>query len=218
MDNPLNEIECRVLACLYEKSITTPEYYPLTQNAMMLAANQKSNRNPVMNLSDAEVQAVVDTLKNRHLIWQLTTAGGRVPKYEHNFGAAFKLDAAQCAVLCELMVRGAQTAAELRANAGRMHAFAATADVEQVLMALQNRDDGALCTLLPRQSGQKESRYAHLLCGTVVSSVSVEASPVIGTAAPRDRVSVLEGEVSQLKADVQMLKEALAKLNSELGV
>jgi uncharacterized protein len=158
MDETLNEIETRVLGSLLEKETTTPEYYPLSLNALLTACNQKTNREPVMSLSEDDVLRAIDSLKSRRLMWKLETAGGRVPKFEQNFSVHFQLDKAQTALMCVLMLRGPQTVGEIRGRTTRMHEFRDLAHVEQTLETLIKREERPLATQLPRLPGRKEFR------------------------------------------------------------
>ena len=169
----LTPTEARILGCLIEKSITTPEYYPLTLNSLTSACNQKSNRDPVMNLDTATVSAALEKLRYmHHLIWHVTVTGSRVPKYKHDFIDVIGVTDDQLAVLCVLMLRGPQTPGELRSRTGRLHAFESLADVIATLESLCHREHGALVTKLPREHGSREQRYQHLLCGDVDQAAS----------------------------------------------
>ena len=157
--------ELRVLGCLIEKSITTPDQYPLSLNALTLACNQKSNRDPMMELSDSDVQWVVDALARKHFVMEKSGFGSRVPKYQQRFCntdyGALKFSPQELAILCELMLRGPQTPGELRTRASRMAPFADAAVVEATLAGLQDRADGSFVVRLPREPGRRDSRYAH---------------------------------------------------------
>ena len=163
METILNGKEVRVLGCLIEKELATPEYYPLTLNALTNASNQKSNREPVMSLEETEVIRALDSLRNKQLAL-VSAEGGRVPKYRHALMERLRLDPAELALLAELLLRGPQTMGELRARAERMHPFADLADVEEALRELMERTP-PLATILPRQPGRKEQRYAHMFAG-----------------------------------------------------
>jgi len=157
VDVRLDAVEARVLASLIEKQVTTPEYYPMTLNALTAACNQKSNRDPVLALEETRVVRVLDALQDRRLIIRTVTAGGRVPKYRHAFADQVPLGPARMAVLCELMLRGPQTVGELKGRASRMHPFEDLQAVEAALTALAGREP-PLAALLPRQPGRKEPR------------------------------------------------------------
>ena len=199
MDIHLDSGEVRVLGSLLEKEITTPEYYPLSLNALLNACNQKSNRDPVVHFDEQTVESILYTLRDKGLSLNITGAGSRVPKYGHRLSEKLNLGRRELAVLCELMLRGPQTLGELRTRADRMHHFDDTAEVESVLDRIPE-----LATKLPRRPGEKEARYAHLLSGTP----ETEAPSPQETAAPArpDRIAELEAEVAQLRRDLDDLK------------
>lgn len=203
----LSETEARVLACLVEKELTTPEYYPLTLNALTNACNQKSNRDPVVQYDEPTVQQTLDALRNKGLVTCVTGAGMRVPKFRHNFPEKYQLEEGETAILCELMLRGYQTPGELRARAERMYPFVDLDEVGSVLESLSVRVP-PLILKLPRQSGHKEQRYAHLLCGEIdVSSISMQtASEEI--ASEDRRIAVLELKIREIEAELQSLKKS----------
>lgn len=206
----LTSAEARVLGALVEKEATTPEYYPLSLNALMNACNQRSNREPVMQLAEDEVREALRGLEERGLAGE-ARGEGRVAKYEHRFGEAFNFTRAEQALLCVLLLRGAQTPGELRGRTERIHAFGEIADVLAGLQKLMEREP-ALAAVLPRQPGARESRYAHLLSGPVES---VEAAPVAATAAGEAaRIERLEAAVDELRLQVETLT---AKLDSLIG-
>jgi uncharacterized protein YceH (UPF0502 family) len=206
LDVTLNPIECRALACLLEKEKTTPEYYPMSLNSLTNACNQKSNRDPAMTLDDSQVADALNRLKGKRLVWFLSTAGGRVPKFEHNFTTHWKFQATEVAILCELMLRGPQTVGELRTRAARMHEFQDLEQVEKTLLNLSTRNDGPFVTLLARQAGRKEQRWAHLFCG---EPVDVAAKELAGELLPvaADRMTALEAEVAALRAEIAQLRQ-----------
>jgi uncharacterized protein YceH (UPF0502 family) len=209
----LDEVEARVLAALIEKQVTTPEYYPMTLNALTAACNQKSNRDPVMALDDGTVVRTLDGLQDRGLIVRTVTAGGRVPKYRHAFGDSVPLGPARMAVLCELMLRGAQTVGELKGHASRMHPFEDLQAVEAALTALAGREP-PLVALLPRQPGRKEPRWAHLLCG---APEIAEAAPAEVRPEPaRMKVRSEDERIAALEARLQALEEAFAAFRRQL--
>jgi len=198
VDQILTPVEVRILGSLIEKDLTTPEYYPLTLNALTNACNQISNRDPVVSFDEKTVARALDTLREKKLVWMVTGVG-RVPKYEHRFGEAFKLAEQEVAVLCVLMLRGPQTVGEIRGRSGRLYEFKELEQVELTLQALLAAEP-PLVAKLPRQSGMKESRYAHLLAG----EVQIEEREV----APRFEPATLE---------VQRENERLARIEQELG-
>ena len=214
MKYQLNGTEARVIGCLLEKQVTTPEQYPLSVNAVTMACNQKTNREPVMNLSEHDVQDVLDALVKRHYLRTVSGFGNRVTKYEQRFCNSefgdLKLSSAEVAVVSTLLLRGAQTPGELRTRASRMHEFSDMQEVEQTLEGLAAREDGPYVVRLAREPGKRESRYMHLFCGDVDISVT---SPVTDITADDDdlvaRVEALEGEVAGLK---QRLDALLAHL------
>lgn len=216
MDALLNAVECRVLACLIEKEITTPEYYPLSLHALQAACNQKSNRDPVVEFDEKTIARALEDLRSRHLAWEVAAAGGRTPKYKHDFLSRFAVGPDDLSVLCELMLRGPQTAGELRARAGRMHAFADVAAVDRTLQALAERPDGALVARLPLSPGMREVRYAHLLCGEAAAPAvdpSVPPAPAMAAVrAENERIAALEQSVAELRAEMDVLKQKLASL------
>jgi len=201
-----------VLGVLIEKERATPEYYPLTLNALVNGCNQKSNRDPVMQLDDDAVTRALDTLRLKELVCLIHTAGSRAPKHAHRLGNFFNLSPQEFAVLCLLLLRGPQTAGEMRTRSGRLCAFASPSEVEAVLQGLAARDDGPFVVKLARQPGQSSSRYAHLLCGPVDAGAA-PATPSVSTpaAAPAndDRLAVLEREVAELRAELEQVKQQL---------
>lgn len=214
MKYQLNGTEARVIGCLLEKQVTTPEQYPLSVNAVTMACNQKTNREPVMNLSEHEVQDVLDALVKRHYLRTVSGFGNRVTKYEQRFCNSefgdLKLSSAEVAVITTLFLRGAQTPGELRTRASRMHEFSDMQKVEQTLEGLAAREDGPYVVRLAREPGKRESRYMHLFSGDVDSSVKSSATDI--TAVDDDlvaRVAALEEEVAGLK---QRLDALLAHL------
>jgi len=215
----LSLLETRVLGVLAEKERTVPDTYPLTLNALIAGCNQKTSRDPVINATETEVQAAVDSLKSMNLV--IESSGGRVARYTHNIERVLQVPKQAGALLAVLMLRGPQTAGELRINCERLHSFADISSVEGFLHELAERQAGALVAELPRHAGSRENRWVHLLSGppaaqdtaTRASVPVVEAGGVAITeiAALRANVSRLEGEVSELKALV-------AKVCSELGI
>ena len=215
MNIALSANELRVLGCLIEKSITTPDQYPLSLNALTLACNQKSNRDPLMDLSDSDVQWVVDALARKHHVMEKSGFGSRVPKYQQRFCntdyGALKFSPQELAILCELMLRGPQTPGELRTRASRMAPFADVSAVEATLAGLQNRDDGPFVVRLPREPGRRDSRYAHRF-GEYVDSVDAPADQITAIPAsmnPRGS-DELQQRVTDLEARVSALEQALA--------
>lgn len=215
MTMPINEIEARILGTLMEKELTTPEYYPLTLNSLTNACNQKSNRDPVMQLEDEEVVRGLDKLRLKGFA-RLSGEGGRVPKYCHSLGE--KLAPPELAVLAELLLRGHQTLGELRTRCERMSAFADIAAVEEVLSDLQ-KYELQLVSLLPRQPGQKEQRYAHLLSGEPViqhseKQLQPEAARV-KVMVEDERIAALESEMATFKEEIASLKQIMAEFKAQ---
>ncbi|WP_312458214.1 YceH family protein [Pseudescherichia sp.] len=209
----LSPAEARIIGCLLEKQVTTPEQYPLSLNAVVSACNQKTNREPVMSLSDAEVQDLLDVLVKRHYLRNVSGFGNRVTKYEQRFCNSefgnLRLSSGETALVTTLLLRGAQTPGELRMRAARMHEFADVPEVEKTLEALAAREDGPFVVRLPREPGKRESRYMHLFSGKAApeaTDVESEALPSEDLAA---RVAALESEVAELK---QRLDSLLAHL------
>jgi uncharacterized protein len=206
----LNEIEVRVLGSLLEKEITTPDYYPLSLNALINACNQKSNRDPVMALDERVVTEALGSLNEQGLAGQVTSADSRVPKYAHRMQEVFNFDRREMAVLCVLLLRGPQTPGELRGRAERMYQFDDLAGVESTLQHLMEREP-PLVKKLARQPGTKESRYAHLLAGDVEGWIApAEAHPVAATG-DQD-----EQRITRLETDVQSLRTEIADLRQQL--
>ncbi len=208
----LTDNEARVLGSLVEKDITTPDYYPLTLNALVNACNQKSNREPVMSLNDEMVRQALHSLNEKGLAGTASTADSRVPKYEHRMQEAFNFTRRETAVMCVLMLRGPQTPGELRGRTERMHRFEDLTDVQSTLQKLMTRETEPLVKMLPRQPGTKEARYAHLLSGDKPEWDA--PPPAIETRAENSaddgRLTALEEEVASLKKDIAELKQELA--------
>lgn len=209
----LTEEEVRALGALVEKSLTTPEYYPLTLNAALAACNQRSSREPVVAYDAATAARALEGLKEKHLLWVVSEAGARVSKYKHRFPEAFDLSEAEVAALCLLMLRGPQTAGEIRGRADRLHTFASVEEAEKTLEGLAALEEGALAVKLPRQPGRKEHRWAHTFCGTPEAAAEETPERVdAAVAAVRDdraRIGALEAEVAALKEEVASLRALL---------
>jgi len=214
MKYQLTATEARVIGCLLEKQVTTPEQYPLSVNAVTLACNQKTNREPVLNLSEHEVQEQLDALVKRHYLRTVSGFGNRVTKYEQRFCNSefgdLKLNSAEVAVITTLLLRGAQTPGELRSRAARMHEFSDMQEVEQTLENLASREDRPFVLRLAREPGKRESRYMHLFSGDVETLINVvEAVSPAEDESLAARVDALENEVAELK---QRLDSLLAHL------
>ena len=220
----LSAAEARVIGCLIEKQITTPDQYPLSINALTNACNQKSNRDPVLNLAEAEVQQLIDALVRKHLMIERSGFGSRVAKYQHCFcntefsGLKFTLQ--ELAIVCELLVRGPQTPGELRTRAARMTPFVDSGDVESALAALAARAEGALVVQLPREPGRRDSRYAQLFTGPPVEAAATGHAPepdgaaraarpagsLVNPGLASERLERLEQQVGELRAMVEELQ------------
>ena len=198
----------RVIGCLLEKQVTTPDQYPLSLNGVVTACNQKSNREPVMNLSEMEVQSQLDELVKKHLATSNNGFGQRVSKYEQRFcNSAFgnlQLNSAEVAVLTLLFLRGAQTPGELRTRSGRLHEFSDMNEVEQTLNGLITRDDGPMVVRLAREPGKRESRYMHLFGGDVAEAPAASADEMDSEDLV-SRVTHLEQQVAQLQSQLEQL-------------
>ena len=207
MKYELNAKEARVIGCMMEKQVTTPDQYPLSLNAITLACNQKTNREPVMDLSESEVQQQLDLLLRRHFLRTLSGFGNRVVKYEQRFCNSefgqLKLSPAEVAVIATLLLRGAQTPGELRTRTNRMHEFSDVSEVEEVLQQLTTREDGPFVVRLPREPGKRESRFMHLFSGQIDAAPTEAEEANAGELT--ERVVRLEAEVAELKQQVQQL-------------
>lgn len=215
MNIELTALEARVIGCLIEKAITTPDQYPLSLNALTNACNQKSNRDPILDLDERTVQQTVDALVRKHLILEKSGFGSRVPKYQHRFCntgfGSLTFTPQETAILCELLLRGAQTPGELRTRAARMSELNDVSDAELALINLATREDGPFVVQLPREAGRRDSRYAHLFCGDIdvaelpASAATPESRPKQQT----ERIEKLEELVSELRRELDELKEKL---------
>ena len=213
----LSLLETRVLGTLVEKQHTVPDTYPLTLNALVAGCNQKSSRSPVMEATETEVQAALDSLKSANLV--IETSGGRVARYSHNFERVLQVPSQAAALLTVLMLRGPQTAGELRINSERLHKFADVSAVEAFLQELAARPAGPLVVQLARLPGARENRWAHLLSGMPKNE------PAAGAAKPEEEsspslgeIAALKAQVTRLESDVAALKAVVARISAELGV
>jgi uncharacterized protein YceH (UPF0502 family) len=218
-DIHLSEVAARVLGALVEKEITTPEYYPLSLNALVNACNQKTNREPVMNLDEDAVTVALRSLSELELAGAADTNDSRVRKYEHRLGEVFNFTRPEIAVLCALLLRGAQTPGEIRGRAERLHHFEELSDVQAGLQKLMQREP-TLVKVLARQPGTKESRYVHLLCGDVEVATTDGARESVGAiSGPHvtddGRIVRLESEVAALRSEVAELKLQLAQFRKQ---
>jgi uncharacterized protein YceH (UPF0502 family) len=205
----LSDVEVRVLGSLIEKDITTPDYYPLSLNALVNACNQKNNRDPVMALDEEAVRAALDSLQAQRLAGPASGADSRVTKYEHRLQEVFNFDRREIAVLCVLLLRDAQTPGELRGRAERMYRFEGLDDVLGTLDRLSQREP-PLVAVLPRQPGTKESRYMHLLSGNAPPPEPAQAREMRAPSAGNDRLAHLESQVAQLRKELAEMREQLA--------
>lgn len=218
MNLELTPHEIRIIGCLIEKEITTPEQYPLSLNALTNACNQKSNRDPVLDLDEIAVQQLIDQLIKKRLLSEQSGYGSRVPKYQHlfcntNFGT-LKFSPQELAIVCELFLRGAQTPGELRSRASRLCRFADVNEVEAVLDGLAAREDGPFVLRLAREPGKRESRYAHLFSGTPGAAAAEEtrerpADLPTNSASAGERVEQLERRIAALEVELAQLKRRL---------
>jgi uncharacterized protein YceH (UPF0502 family) len=209
MELELNPIEERVLGCLIEKEMATPEYYPLTLNALVNACNQKSNRHPVMALDEATVEhALYEMRMNHKLAIEVTSSGNRVPKYRHNMAAHWNFSPAKMAILCELFIRGPQTPGDLRAHASRLHPMADANEVEEILQGLASHSDGPFVVHLPREPGKRERRWAHLFAAEPVLDATQPEKPFRPETEAVDiaRLEALETEIACLRKELGDLK------------
>jgi hypothetical protein len=215
----LDEVEVRVLGALVEKQITTPEYYPLTLNALVLACNQKSNRSPVVAYDEETVNRAIESLRGKNLVYVFYGSTSRVPKYKHMMEEVFELSPQELALMCVLMLRGPQTLGEMRGRTDRLYDFKGLDEVEEALRLLSNKEPEALVLKLPRQSGQKEVRYAHLLSGEVSIDYVAEREGAETDDHSRhsrsDRVKDLEQEVETLKAEVNRLRQEFEEFKKQ---
>ena len=215
----LSLLETRVLGVLGEKRHTVPDTYPLSLNALVAGCNQKTSRHPVIEVTEAEVQAAIDSLKGPALV--IESSGGRVTRYAHNMEKAMRVPSQAVALLTVLMLRGPLTAGELRINCERLHKFADISAVDGFLQELAGRPEGAMVVELPRQPGSRENRWAHLLSGAPAIEEAMAAAP--SAAEPTAGVTVgevaaLKANVARLEADVDALKGLVGRLCAELGV
>jgi uncharacterized protein YceH (UPF0502 family) len=218
VDVKLNEFEVRVLGALMEKKITTPDYYPLSLNALTNACNQKSSRDPVVAYDEQMVLHALDSLRAKNLAWVIKGSESRVLKYGHLAAEFFDLSPPQLAALCVLLLRGPQTAGEIRSRSGPLHNFDGLAEVEAALDDLTSRESGPLVVKLPRQPGLKESRYAHLLSGEIeITELEVAPRPASARAARKDddRIAQLEAEVASLRQDIEGLQQQFLEFRKQ---
>jgi uncharacterized protein YceH (UPF0502 family) len=220
VNQTLNEYELRALGALVEKQISTPDYYPMTLNALVNACNQKNHRDPVVSFDETIVARALDSLREKNLAYVFHGSESRTPKYGHLFPKAFDLSEAEVPLVCVLILRGPQTSGELRSRTQHLRGFESLAEVETLLQGLSLRDD-PLILKLPRQPGSRESRFAHLLGGPVEVEQR-EAAPHQGASiqknqADNDKIAKLEEEVASLRQELSELKQQFTEFKKELG-
>lgn len=216
MPEILNEIEARVLGSLVEKQLTTPEYYPMTLNALVNACNQKNNREPVVHYDEPTVSQCLETLRDRNLVYVFYGSTSRVPKYKHMLPSVYELEPSETAVMDVMLLRGPQTLGELRTRTERLYAFSGLGEIQETLDGLARRDD-PLVVKLPVQPGQKEARFAHLLSGEIdlEALAAAQASRPSRGGADNERVEKLEEEVATLRSEVETLKETFEQFRKQ---
>ena len=214
MPEILNEIEARVIGCLIEKELTTPEYYPLTLNALVAACNQKTNRDPVVAYDEQIVQKALDDLRERNLAYVFYGSTSRVPKYKHILDKVYELEPSEVAVICVLLLRGAQTLGELRGRTDRLYNFSNLGEVQETLDNLIRREE-PLVVKLERQAGQKEARFAHLLSGEIDVSAYAAESRSFGKSAGNERVENLERELENLREEFNLFRQSFEEFKKQ---
>lgn len=210
----LNETEARVVGALVEKQLTTPEYYPLTLNALVSACNQKNNREPVMTLDADTVSAAIENLRDRNLVYVFYGSTSRVPKYKHMLPSYYTLEPDETALLAVLMLRGPQTLGELRERTGRMHTFSGLGEVQEALDRLIRRDE-PLVVKLDRQPGRKEARFAHLLSGEVSQDEIVETGSAVASRPSANGLAEVRAEVAELRSEIEAIKAEFAEFRKQ---
>jgi uncharacterized protein YceH (UPF0502 family) len=213
----LSEVEARVVGCLIEKQLTTPEYYPLTLNALTNACNQKSNRDPVVSYTDETVEKALQSLRDKNIVYVFYGSSSRVPKYKHILPDVFELEPSETAALCVLMLRGAQTVGEINQRSGRLYEFANLNEVSETLEKLAKREE-PLVVQLQRQPGQKEARYAHLLCGALdmeAMAANWQEKSSSGGQTQNERISELEREIENLKSEFNQFRESFEEFKKQ---
>ena len=214
MDIHLTPLEARVIGCLIEKAITTPDQYPLSLNALTNACNQKSNRDPVLDLDERTVQDTVDALAKKHFVIERSGFGSRVPKYQHRFCntgfGTLEFTGCETAIICELLLRGAQTPGELKSRAARMAEVNDVSEIEAALENLATRPEGPFVVRLPREPGRRDSRYAHLFSG----EIDVEALDAGSTLATTERPTSTSERIERLEHTVEGLRRELEELKA----
>ena len=210
----LSEIEARIVGCLVEKQLTTPEYYPLTLNALVAACNQKTNREPVTSYSESEIERALDILRDKNLVYVFYGSSSRVPKYKHMMPQVFELDERETALVSVLLLRGAQTVGELNQRTGRLYEFSGLNEISETLDALAKRDEPVVVRL-ERQPGQKEARYAHLLSGAIDMELIASLREVSGAHTRTDRIAELERELENLRNEFNLFRESFEEFKKQ---
>lgn len=207
MPTTINQTEARIVGSLVEKQLTTPEYYPLTLNALTAACNQKSNRDPVMSLDESAILAAIDALRDKNLVYLFYGSGSRTVKYKHMLPNVYELEPPAVSLMALLLLRGPQTVGELRGRADRLHQFSSLQEVQETLDELAGRSD-PLVVRLERASGQKEARYAHLLSGEIdLESIRSRSESVSVSSGSSGKMAELEGEVQRLSEELRTLRD-----------
>lgn len=214
----LSPLEARVLGVLAEKQHTVPDAYPLTLNSLVAGCNQKTSRDPIMHITEAEAQMTLDALRGRSLVIESSGASGRVMRYEHNIDKALKLPPAMVALLTVLMLRGPQTPGELRTGCDRLHRFADISAIEACLQDMASRASGAIVARLAKQPGSREHRYAHLLCGPVQAPAARTAEVIENADMTIGEIAALKANLAQVRVEVERLHKLVEHLYAELGV
>jgi uncharacterized protein YceH (UPF0502 family) len=216
MPEILTETEARIIGALIEKQLTTPEYYPLTLNALVNACNQKNNRDPVVSYDETSVNETIENLRDRNLVYVFYGSTSRVPKYKHMLPSVYELNEPETALMCEMLLRGPQTLGELRGRCERLHPFSSLGEVQKTLDGLMRRDD-PLVVRLPVQPGRKEARFAHLLHGEIDFDALAVAPPTRTSrgGADNDRLEKLETEVASLRGEVESLKHTFEEFKKQ---
>ena len=217
MPTIINETEARILGSLVEKQLTTPEYYPLTLNALTAACNQKSNRDPVMSLDDSTILAAIDTLRDKNLVYLFYGSGSRTVKYKHMLPNVYEVEPPAVALIALLLLRGAQTAGEMRGRADRLYPFSDIGEVQETLDELAGRGE-PLVVRLERQPGQKEARYVHLLSGEVdVAAFATRSQTSANEPQSSSRVDALEQELFDLRSEIAELREEFNRFKEQFS-
>ena len=214
MTEKLTEIEARVVGALIEKQLTTPEYYPLTLNSLIAACNQKSNRDPVVSYDEEIVQKALDILRDKNIVYVFYGSTSRVPKYKHILPDVLELEPSETAVLCVLMLRGAQTLGELRERTSRLYEFSGLGEVNETLDNLMRREE-SLVVKLERLPGQKEARFAHLLSGEIDVESYAKENISTGKQAGGERIEKLEQELENLRNEFNLFRESFEEFKKQ---